>query len=79
MVRSLTPGNRGASALAAAGVLALIFLLLRAGLAVMLLPPTREHPLPVDFVVLPPPPDLPRPEPRPIPPKSHRVAPGTQQ
>ncbi|MDG2532041.1 energy transducer TonB [Sphingomonas sp. HITSZ_GF] len=76
MVRTLTPGNRGASALAAAGMLVLVFALLRAGLAVMLTPAAHERPLPVDFVALPPPPDLPRPEPKPVPPHTHRVDPG---
>jgi protein TonB len=77
MVRTLTPGNRTASALAAAGVLALIFLALRAGLAVLLVPPSHERPLPVDFVALPPLPEPPKPEPKPVPPKTHRIDPGT--
>lgn len=77
MVRTLTFGNRGASALAAAAMLVLIFLALRAGLAVMFTPPGHERALPVDFVALPPPPEAPPPEPKPIPPKTHRIDPGS--
>lgn len=75
MAHTLTPGNRGASALAAAGALVLLFALLRAGLAVMLPPLAPQHALSVDFVALPPPP-APTEPPRPVPPKSHHIAPG---
>jgi protein TonB len=75
MARSLTPAHRSASALAAAGALVLVFLLLRTGLGVILSPTVHEPPLPVDFVTLPPPP--PKPLPKPIPPKTPRIDPGT--
>ncbi|MEP9357558.1 energy transducer TonB [Sphingomonas sp. KR3-1] len=75
MRRSLTPAHRSASALAAAGALVLVFLLLRSGLAVMLSPAAQERPLPVDFVALPPP-ALPKVVPSPIPPRAHRLDPG---